>query len=128
MKYTEDNCPFCHPDKERVTILSSANAFAIYDRFPVNPGHALIIPSRHCADYFDLSEEEQAACVKLLNNVKAVIEKEFKPDGFNIGINIGEYAGQTVPHVHIHLIPRYKGDVPNPLGGVRGVIPSKKEY
>ncbi len=121
-------CPFCNPDLERELIVESATAYAIYDKFPVNDGHALIIPKKHCANYFDLTFREQSACVFMLNKVKEIIEKKFKPNGFNVGININETAGQTVPHVHIHLIPRYKNDVENPRGGVRGVIPNKQNY
>ena len=94
----------------------------------MNEGHVLIIPRRHCANYFDLTQEEQRTCFELLQQVQQIIAKRFNPDGFNIGININKAAGQTVPHVHIHLIPRYQGDVANPLGGVRGVIPERKEY
>ncbi len=122
------DCPFCNPDSDRELIVESATAYAIYDKFPVNKGHALIIPKRHFTDYFDLSFKEQAACIFMLNKVKEIVSTEFKPDGFNIGINVGEDAGQTVPHVHIHLIPRYKGDVEDPRGGVRGVIPTKQKY
>jgi diadenosine tetraphosphate (Ap4A) HIT family hydrolase len=121
-------CPFCNPDSERELIVESATAYAIYDKFPVNKGHALIIPKRHCSDYFDLSFKEQSACFFMLNKVKEIVSAKFNPDGFNIGINIGEAAGQTVPHVHIHLIPRFKGDVNEPRGGVRGVIPDKRNY
>lgn len=128
MKYNANNCPFCHWDESRGIIKRSETAFAIYDKFPVSSGHALIIPYRHCSNYFDLTFEEQASCLKLLNDVKELVTENYHPDGFNIGININEAAGQTVPHVHIHLIPRYQGDVENPLGGVRGVIPDKKEY
>ena len=128
MKYNKDNCPFCNGNENREIIARSVHAFAIFDKYPVNNGHALIIPNRHCGDYFDLTEEEQAECFRLLNEVKLILEKDFKPEGFNVGINVGEVAGQTVPHVHIHLIPRYAGDVERPLGGVRGVIPHKKEY
>lgn len=124
----DSHCPFCSPDSERELIVESATAYAIFDKFPVSEGHALIIPKRHCANYFELSFKEQAACVFMLNKVKEIISADNNPDGFNIGINIGEFAGQTVDHVHIHLIPRYKGDVENPRGGVRGVIPAKKEY
>jgi len=121
-------CPFCNPDSERELILESATAYAIFDKFPVNNGHSLIIPKRHSVDYFDLSFKEQSACWFILNKVKEILTKKFKPDGFNIGININESAGQTVPHVHIHLIPRYQGDVKEPRGGVRGVILEKKNY
>jgi len=103
-------------------------SFAIYDGFPVNEGHALIIPKRHTANYFDLSLEEQKDCIELLNRVKDIVQEKYNPAGFNVGININEVAGQSVPHVHIHLIPRYEGDVEEPRGGVRGVILSKKSY
>ncbi len=108
--------------------MESDSAYAIYDKFPVSRGHILIIPKRHCADYFDLDFSEQSACWVLLNEVKEIIENKFHPDGFNIGININESAGQTIWHAHIHLIPRYLGDVVEPRGGVRGVIPEKREY
>lgn len=125
---THSDCPFCNPDSKAELILESAQAYAILDKFPVNPGHALIIPKRHVADYFELSFKEQSSCMFMLNEVKKEIQKRFNPDGFNIGINIGEKAGQTVSHVHIHLIPRYAGDVDDPRGGVRGVIPGRKIY
>lgn len=121
-------CPFCNPDSERTLIVESATAYAIYDKYPVSEGHSLIIPKRHCADYFELSFKEQAACMFMLNKVKEIVASAFNPDGFNIGINVGGEAGQTVNHVHIHLIPRYKGDVIDPRGGVRGVIPDKQKY
>lgn len=121
-------CPFCNPDSKSELILESATVYSIYDKFPVNKGHTLIIPKRHCVDYFELSFKEQSACWFMLNKAKEILKMEFNPDGFNIGININESAGQTIPHVHIHLIPRYKGDVEIPRGGVRGVIPDKKNY
>jgi len=119
-------CPFCN--SERNIIKENHNCFAIFDGFPVSPGHALIIPKRHCENYFDLSLSEQNDCVELLNEVKKLIQEKNNPDGFNIGININKAAGQTILHVHLHLIPRYFGDVENPRGGVRGVIPSNKLY
>ena len=128
MKKTNVDCPFCNPDSQRELLLESATAYAMVDKFPVSIGHTLIIPKRHCADYFQLSFKEQSACWFLLNKAKEVLKENFNPDGFNVGININESAGQTVPHVHIHLIPRYKGDVKEPRGGVRGVIPEKKNY
>ena len=128
IKNSNENCPFCNPDSERELITESATAYAIYDKFPVNPGHALIIPKKHCPDYFELSFKEQSACWFILNTVKQIIHKKFNPDGFNVGINVSESAGQTVPHVHIHLFPRYKGDVEGPFGGIRGVVPGKKNY
>lgn len=127
-KNSENNCPFCNPDSNIKLIVESATAFAIYDGYPVSEGHALIIPKKHCANYFDLTFKEQSACWFVVNKVKQIISESFKPDGFNIGINVGAKAGQTVPHIHIHLIPRYQGDVEIPEGGVRGVIPHKKNY
>jgi diadenosine tetraphosphate (Ap4A) HIT family hydrolase len=121
-------CPFCNPSFDSELILESALAYSILDKFPVNPGHALIIPKRHVSDYFELSFKEQSSCFYLLNEVKKRLQERFNPDGFNLGINIGEKAGQTVSHVHIHLIPRFSGDVEDPRGGVRGVIPERKLY
>ena len=120
-------CPFCNPSPTE-PILESGTAFAIFDKYPVNPGHVLVIPRRHYSNYFGLTADEQAACWELLNEVAAIIRERFNPDGFNIGINIGRAAGQTVDHVHLHLIPRYDGDVEEPVGGVRGVIPWKRAY
>jgi diadenosine tetraphosphate (Ap4A) HIT family hydrolase len=125
---SNSECPFCNPEAEVELILESAQAFALFDKFPANLGHTLIIPKRHVSDYFDLSFKEQSSCIFILNEVKKLMQKRFNPDGFNVGINIGEKAGQTVLHVHIHLIPRYSGDVDDPRGGVRGVIPSMKNY
>ena len=121
-------CPFCNPDTERELIVESATAYAMFDKFPVSKGHTLIIPKKHCADYFDLTFRQQSACIFMLNKVKEILANQLKPDGFNVGINVCETAGQTVPNVHIHLIPRYKDDVENPRGGVRGVIPDKQNY
>ncbi|MEZ5004398.1 MAG: bifunctional class I SAM-dependent methyltransferase/HIT family protein [Chitinophagales bacterium] len=122
------DCPFCNPSSERELIVESATAYSIYDKFPVNDGHALIIPKRHSASYFELSFKEQSACIFMLNEVKNVVQKRFNPDGYNVGINVNQAAGQSISHVHIHLIPRYKGDVEEPRGGVRGVIPIKQNY
>jgi len=119
-------CPFCNVERE--IILETEMSFAIYDGFPVNDGHSLIIPKRHTANYFDLSLEEQKDSIELLNLVRVIVQEKYNPAGFNVGININEAAGQTVPHVHIHLIPRYEGDVEEPRGGVRGVVPRMKNY
>ena len=122
------NCPFCRAESDRTIIASSALSLAFYDGFPVSPGHVLIIPKRHVSSFFGLSREEQIDLLDLVNKVKLFIEDTYHPDGYNIGINVGEAAGQSIFHVHIHVIPRYQGDVPNPRGGIRGVIPSKKNY
>ena len=122
------DCPFCYLGPEREIIAESELMYSFYDKFPVSMGHALIIPKRHCADYFELTLEEQSDCWSMVNTVKQILMQKYNPDGFNIGINVNEDAGQTIPHVHIHLIPRYKGDVKDPEGGVRGIIPEKKHY
>ena len=121
-------CPFCTPGAERELITESATAYAIFDKYPVSTGHTLIIPKKHMADYFDLSTHSKTACWLMVDRVQQLLTERFHPDGFNVGINVGAAAGQTVPHVHIHLIPRYGGDVENPTGGVRYVIPSKGDY
>jgi diadenosine tetraphosphate (Ap4A) HIT family hydrolase len=121
-------CPFCDIHTTQGSILETPSTFAIYDKFPVSRGHALVIPKRHCQDYFSLSDEEQIDCWHLLNQLKMILDQLWHPDGYNIGINNFESAGQTIPHVHIHIIPRFFGDVNRPLGGIRGVIPEKKEY
>ena len=118
-------CPFCEPGD---IIFSNDLAYARFDKYPVNEGHILIIPYRHIKDFFETTEKENIALIDLINKGKALLEEEHKPDGYNIGINVGEAAGQTVMHLHIHLIPRYKGDVPDPTGGIRGVIPRKQKY
>lgn len=112
--------------KEQVGELASC--FAFRDKFPVSKGHTLVIPKRKVANYFDLSFREQSACWFLVNLIKTDLHKQFNPDGFTIGINVNEAAGQSVFHCHIHIIPRYKGDVEHPRGGVRGVIDGKREY
>lgn len=124
---TIDNCPFCDIDKTRV-IYENDLTFAIYDGFPVNEGHTLVIPKRHVSSYFELTSEEKSAIWSAIEECKILIDDKHKPDGYNIGINVGEDAGQSIPHVHVHLIPRFHGDVKNPRGGVRGVIPGKQNY
>jgi ATP adenylyltransferase len=121
-------CLFCALPTDRAMIAESAMVYAIFDKFPVSKGHALVIPTRHVSNFFDLTLQEQMDCLIMLNEVKAILQKQFNPDGFNVGINIHAAAGQTVPHAHIHLIPRYQDDVPEPRGGVRGVIPGKQTY
>jgi len=120
-------CPFCTLPKERV-IDSNPNGMVIRDGFPISPGHTLVIPNRHIGSFFELSPEERQSLLDLLDNAKLVLDSELKPDGYNIGINDGPSAGQTVPHLHIHLIPRYNGDQTDPRGGVRWIIPEKADY
>lgn len=118
-------CPFCSTEN---AVLSNRLAYVRYDLNPVNRGHCLIIPFRHVSDFFETSPEERQAMLTLADEAKAMLELKFAPDGYNLGLNVGAVAGQTVPHVHLHLIPRYAGDVDQPRGGVRGVIPSKQNY
>lgn len=119
-------CLFCEFLKNKKIAAENDLAFAIFDGFPVNPGHVLVIPKRHVANYFELTSAEVLAINGLLNKMKAEVEAKFHPDGYNIGVNVGADAGQSI--FHVHLIPRYKGDVESPRGGVRGVIPSKRSY
>jgi diadenosine tetraphosphate (Ap4A) HIT family hydrolase len=120
-------CPFCTLPSERI-IDSNDLALVIRDGYPISPGHTLVIPKRHIGSWFEITPAEQQALLDLLAKSKAVLETEFKPDGYNIGINDGPNAGQTVPHLHMHLIPRYKGDQEDPRGGVRWIIPEKAKY
>ena len=120
--------PFLIEDETRELIVETATVFSFYDKFPVSKGHALIVPKRLVSNYFDLTLKEQTACWIVVNKVKVLLQENYNPDGYNIGININEDAGQTISHCHIHIIPRYKDDVENPRGGIRGVIPNKKEY
>ncbi len=120
--------PFFTGDIPAELIVETATTFSFYDKFPVSEGHALIVPKRLVSTYFELTLKEQMASWIVANKVKDILQKKFNPDGFNIGINVNKAAGQTIWHSHIHIIPRYNGDVENPRGGVRGVIPNKKEY
>ncbi len=121
------SCIFCDIPAAKL-IAENSLAVAIYDKFPVNKGHVLIIPRRHFADFFDATSEEITAIYGLLHSTKTMLETELKADGFNVGINVGQAAGQTVMHLHVHLIPRFKGDVENPRGGVRKIKPNLVPY
>lgn len=123
----ELNCPFCNLPKERI-FLSTDFAYAIKDGFPVSTGHTLIITKRHIPSWFETTDEERQELFKLLSLAKEMLEDELHPNGYNIGINDGPAAGQTVPHLHIHLIPRYQNDQEDPRGGVRWIIPNKAKY
>ena len=109
-------------------VASNSLAFAIRDGFPVTPGHTLIIPRREVATWFDATADERAAILELLEKVKHDLDDEYRPDGYNVGFNSGAAAGQTVMHLHVHVIPRREGDVPDPRGGIRHVIPGKARY
>ena len=120
-------CPFCDPDAARV-FLRLQHVFAIWDAFPVSEGHALIVPRRHIPTWFEATADERTELFSAIEEVCNSIHARRSTDGFNVGINIGESAGQTVPHLHLHVIPRRSGDVPDPRGGIRHVIPDKGNY
>jgi len=119
-----ENSPFF--DKEQ--IAENKYAFAIYDGFPISKGHSLIIPKRVVSSIFDLDDEEYFFLFKLTKDVKLILKNKFNPDAFNFGINDGEKAGQTIQHAHLHIIPRYRGDLPDPRGGVRNILPDISGY
>lgn len=120
-------CLFCCLPESRV-LLRNETAIVVRDAFPVTRGHTLVIPLRHVESFFDTSAKERAAMFELLDAAKQQLQTEFAPAGFNIGINDGPAAGQTIRHLHMHLIPRYAGDRPDPRGGVRWIIPEKADY
>lgn len=120
-------CPFCTIPKDRI-IAAGKLAFVIEDGFPISPGHTLIIPCRHVGSWFQATPEERVEMLALLDARKTDLDRNLNPDDYNIGINDGPAAGQTIPHLHIHLIPRFRGDVADPRGGVRGLIPAKAAY
>lgn len=121
------SCPFCELNQNDY-LYENNYAFAIFDKFPVNKGHLLIVTKRHVSNFFETTDNEKEAIIQLIDKCKLFLEKKFNPDGYNIGINVGVDAGQTIMHLHVHLIPRYKGDIDDPTGGVRGVIPAKRKY
>lgn len=120
-------CVFCTLPPARLK-RTSALGWVIRDGFPISPGHTLIVPKRHVASFFELTAEERADLLALLDAAKADLDREFSPHGYNIGVNDGTAAGQTIGHVHIHLIPRFDGDRPDPRGGVRWIFPEKADY
>jgi diadenosine tetraphosphate (Ap4A) HIT family hydrolase len=123
------NCIFCkiNESKSRI-ILENQHAFAISDQYPVSQGHTLIILKRHVPSIFEASSEEITSIFDLAMQIQKLITKQHNPDGYNVGFNDLEAAGQSIPHSHMHIIPRYQGDVKNPRGGIRGVIPGKQNY
>ena len=128
MKDPNNPCLFCVIKKDEI-LDENEFAYATFDSYPVSNQHCLIVPKRHIKDYFELIEKEIIGCDQLIKKIKSKIEKNDKlVKGFNIGVNSGKVAGQSIMHCHIHLIPRREGDVENPQGGVRGVISSKQHY
>lgn len=121
-------CIFCDKINNGDYFYENEEVVALYDAYPVAKGHCLIISKRHFDNFFLTTASEEEAINKALKAVKKIIDELYKPDGYNIGINIGEAAGQSVMHLHVHLIPRYLNDMDNPKGGVRGVIPEKQKY
>ena len=123
-------CLFCkwkEEHKEKI-IFENEFAFATYDGYAVSKGHMLFMTKRHVDNFFNTTLEEKVAIFELVNEAKKILDEKYSPDGYNIGMNCGVAAGQSIMHIHVHLIPRYSGDVENPRGGVRGVIPQKQNY
>jgi diadenosine tetraphosphate (Ap4A) HIT family hydrolase len=120
-------CPFCSLKPDQF-IAEHPLAIVVRDAFPLSPGHSLVIPRRHVASFFDCTTEERAAMMALLDAAKAVLDKEHRPAAYNLGLNNGAVAGQTVMHAHLHLIPRYTGDAVDPRGGVRWMFPGQAAY
>jgi diadenosine tetraphosphate (Ap4A) HIT family hydrolase len=122
-----NTCPFCAVSADRILLQNELMA-AIHDAFPLSKGHTLVIPRRHVTSVFELNEDEFVAMWLTVHEVRKVLQTAHRPSAFNVGINDGKEAGQTVSHAHVHVIPRYTGDVPDPRGGVRSVLPSKARY
>ncbi len=127
---TKNYCLFCDRNNpEKHSIIEENNLFyARWDNYPVSKGHAEVIPKKHIESFFDLNNDELIQLFDLIKKTKKIIQNKHNPDAFNIGINDGEEAGRTIHHLHVHIIPRYKGDVENPKGGIRHIIPGKGNY
>ena len=121
------SCPFCGLPPRRI-VWESESVVVVRDDYPVTNGHSLVIPKRHVPTWFDANPWEQAEIWRAVAEVKSALDAEHHPQGYNVGFNAGVAAGQTVMHLHVHVIPRYDGDTPDPRGGVRGVIPGKQRY
>jgi diadenosine tetraphosphate (Ap4A) HIT family hydrolase len=120
-------CPFCNPDETKV-ILQTNVVIAVRDAYPITDGHTLVIPRQHVTSIFDLKDAEQSALWKAVAHVRDILLREHAPDGFNIGVNDGFAAGQTIEHAHVHVIPRRRDDVPDPRGGIRNIVPCRARY
>jgi diadenosine tetraphosphate (Ap4A) HIT family hydrolase len=121
-------CPFCDRLAAGDLVAENGLAAAFLDAFPLSPGHCLAVPRRHQPDFLALTAEEQRAVWALVPAVRRRIEGDRRPDGYNIGVNVGEAAGQTIGHAHLHVIPRYRGDVADPRGGIRLILPARARY
>jgi ATP adenylyltransferase len=119
-------CIFCRLDRK--VLAESSLSVSFFDGFPVSEGHSLIVPRRHVASIWDMTSDEYHDAFELVRTVQGILSKRFSPQGFNVGVNNGAAGGQSVWHAHIHIIPRYRGDVPDPRGGIRNVIPGKGNY
>lgn len=131
MTQTSTACPFCLGGREQLNeriLIEEKHFFSVYDGFPISEGHALVIANRHIGSLFETSSEERESFFNVLEETKRILDAKFNPNAYNIGINDGQFAGQTVPHLHVHLIPRYEGDVKDPRGGVRWLFPDKADY
>lgn len=125
---TGNRCVFCDRIARREVFVEGPLAVAFPDRYPLSAGHTLIVPRVHVADYFELEETVRTDLWRLVDEVKTRLDEQFSPAGFNVGINVGRAAGQTVFHAHVHLVPRYEGDVPDPRGGIRHLLPQRARY
>lgn len=124
---SSESCAFCAPPTDRI-FHEQPLVLGLWDGFPVSPGHALLVPRRHVATWFEATSEERRELIEGIDVAYAAILARHRPDGFNIGMNLGRAAGQTVDHLHLHVIPRYAGDVEDPRGGVRWVVPARAAY
>jgi diadenosine tetraphosphate (Ap4A) HIT family hydrolase len=119
-------CPFCDPPHNAI-LLGGEHCYALWDQYPVNPGHVLIIPFRHVETYFETTLEERQCISSLVDQARELVERQYAPDGYNIGVNVGRVAGQSVPHTHIHFIPRYRGDTKKVGEGIRKVVERREK-
>jgi diadenosine tetraphosphate (Ap4A) HIT family hydrolase len=124
---SDKQCPFCAPPADQI-VLEGREAMVLWDTHPVSPGHVLIVPRRHVPSLFQSTATERDEMLRLADDAHRILAEKHAPDGFNLGINDGPAAGQSVPHLHMHMIPRYRGDVPDPRGGVRWVIAERAKY
>ena len=122
------NCVFCQKVEDKDYLIENETAVSFLDSYPLTEGHTLIIPKRHISEIFNLDSKEYTDIWEIINATNKSLTDTLSPDGFNIGVNVGKEAGQTIDHAHLHLIPRYKGDIADPRGGIRWVIPDKAPY